>query len=69
VRLEAENVVDSADLGYLKEEELEPRLLRRLQLIEKRLHLVESEQKGGIDLSEFYSNPAGAEREDEDVPS
>lgn len=52
-----------------KEEELEPRLLRRLQLIEKRLHLVESEQKGGIDLSEFYSNPAGAEREDEDVPS
>ena len=37
--------------------ELEPLLERRLQTIEKRLQLAESELKGGIDLSEFYAKP------------
>ena len=37
--------------------ELEPVLERRLQTIEKRLQLAESELKGGVDLSEFYASP------------
>ena len=36
---------------------LEPVLERRLQTIEKRLQLAESELKGGVDLSEFYVKP------------
>jgi len=37
--------------------ELEPVLERRLQTIEKRLQLAESELKGGVDLAEFYAKP------------
>ena len=37
--------------------ELAPVLERRLQTIEKRLQLAESELKGGVDLSEFYAKP------------
>ena len=37
--------------------ELEPVLERRLQTIEKRLQLAESELKGGVDLSKFYAKP------------
>ena len=40
-----------------KDVKLEPVLERRLQTIEKRLQLVESEIKGGIDLSEFFAKP------------
>ncbi len=45
--------------------ELDPSLAHRLQMIEKRLQIVESEQKGGIDLSQFYAKPG----EDETSPT
>ncbi|MBI2825422.1 MAG: hypothetical protein HYX69_12115 [Planctomycetia bacterium] len=35
-----------------------PTLLRRVERIESRLKLLEEEQKGGIDLTKFYSRPA-----------
>jgi len=44
--------------------EIDPLLQRRLQVIEKRLQIVESEQKGGVDLSQFYAKPG----EDENPP-
>lgn len=34
-----------------------PQLARRLEQIEKRITLVEEEQRGGIDLTKFYKNP------------
>jgi len=39
------------------DDELDPALERRLQMIEKRLQLTESELKGGVDLTEFYAKP------------
>lgn len=36
---------------------LHPLLEMRLNRMEKRLKLLESEQKGGLDLSDFYANP------------
>ncbi len=36
---------------------LPPHLEQRLQRLEKRLQLLEGEQQGGLDLSEFYANP------------
>ncbi|MFP6766906.1 MAG: hypothetical protein VB859_01970 [Planctomycetaceae bacterium] len=44
--------------------EIDPLLQHRLQVIEKRLQIVESEQKGGVDLSQFYVKPG----EDENPP-
>lgn len=41
----------------LKEHQLHPLLELRLQRIEKRLQLLESETKGQFDLSEFYAQP------------
>lgn len=41
----------------LKENQLHPLLELRLQRIEKRLQLMESENKGQFDLSEFYAQP------------
>jgi hypothetical protein len=37
--------------------DLVPQLLRRLERLEGRLKLVEDEQRGGIDISEFYQPP------------
>ena len=37
--------------------DLIPQLLRRLERLEGRLKLVEDEQRGGIDISEFYEPP------------
>ena len=42
---------------HLKENQLHPLLELRLQRIEKRLQLLESETKGQFDLSEFYAQP------------
>ncbi len=41
-----------------------PQLLRRVERLETRLRLVEEEQKGGIDISQFYQRPP-----DESEPS
>jgi hypothetical protein len=34
-----------------------PQLARRLEQMEMRLKLVEEEQRGGIDLTQFYERP------------
>jgi hypothetical protein len=34
-----------------------PQLARRLEQFEARLKLVEDEQRGGIDLTQFYKRP------------
>ncbi len=53
-------------LGYPKvpdppkaniEEQLLPQFARRLELLEKRLRMIEEEQKGGLDLTQFYGPP------------
>jgi hypothetical protein len=43
------------------DEVLLPHLARRLELLEKRVSLVEDEQRGGFDLSQFYgpNSPKG----------
>jgi hypothetical protein len=38
--------------------QLVPQLLRRVDKLEARLKLVEEEQKGGIDITNYYVNPA-----------
>jgi hypothetical protein len=43
--------------------QLVPLLVRRVEKLEARLKLVEEEQKGGIDLSDYYVKPAGADVE------
>lgn len=40
-----------------KEQVLLPQLARRLEQLEMRLKLVEEEQRGGVDLSQFYERP------------
>ena len=40
-----------------KEQLLLPQLARRLEQLEMRLKLVEDEQRGGVDLSQFYERP------------
>jgi hypothetical protein len=40
-----------------KEQILLPQLARRLEQLEMRLKLVEDEQRGGVDLSQFYERP------------
>jgi hypothetical protein len=42
------------------EQALLPQLARRLEQLEMRLKLVEEEQRGGIDLSQFYRKPGQA---------
>ncbi|MEX2092842.1 MAG: hypothetical protein WD971_09205, partial [Pirellulales bacterium] len=39
------------------EHALLPQLARRLEQLESRLKLVEEEQRGGIDLTQFYKRP------------
>jgi hypothetical protein len=34
-----------------------PQVMRRLERLEARLKLIEDEQRGGIDISEFYARP------------
>jgi hypothetical protein len=41
------------------QQDLLPQLARRLELLEARLRLVEDEQRGGIDLTQFYERPEG----------
>lgn len=48
---------------------LHPELEQRLQTIEKRLKLLEAEQSGGIDLSEFYVKPPALPDDDFDFTS
>jgi len=46
------------------EPELDPALAHRLQVLEKRVQLLEAEAKGGIDLTEFYVKPEGGDETD-----
>ena len=41
------------------EESLIPQMARRLEQLEKRIKLLEEEQRGGMDLSQFYEKPPG----------
>ena len=40
-----------------KEQALLPQLARRLEQLEMRLKIVEEEQRGGLDLTQFYERP------------
>lgn len=42
-----------------KEQALLPQLARRLEQLETRMKIVEEEQRGGLDLSQFYERPPG----------
>jgi hypothetical protein len=42
-----------------QEEALLPQLARRLEQLESRVKLVEDEQRGGVDLTQFYERPPG----------
>ncbi len=42
-----------------KEQALLPQLARRLEQLETRLKIIEEEQRGGLDLSQFYERPPG----------
>jgi hypothetical protein len=42
-----------------KEQALLPQLARRLEQLEMRLKIMEEEQRGGLDLSQFYERPSG----------
>jgi hypothetical protein len=42
-----------------KEQALLPQLARRLEQLETRLKILEEEQRGGLDLSQFYERPPG----------
>jgi hypothetical protein len=44
-----------------QEQLLLPQLARRLEQLESRLKLVEDEQRGGVDLTQFYERPPGKE--------
>lgn len=41
------------------EQTLLPQLARQMEQMEKRLKLLEEEQRGGMDLSQFYEKPSG----------
>jgi hypothetical protein len=43
-----------------KEQALLPQLARRLEQLETRMKIMEEEQRGGLDLSQFYERPPGA---------
>ena len=40
-----------------KEKTLLPQLARRLEQLETRLKIIEEEQRGGLDLTQFYERP------------
>ena len=40
-----------------REQDLLPQLARRLEQLETRLKLIEEEQRGGVDLTQFYERP------------
>lgn len=42
--------------------EILPQMMRRLERLETRLKLVEEEQRGGIDLTQFYKPATPGER-------
>jgi hypothetical protein len=42
-----------------KEQNLLPQLARRLEQLESRIKLLEDEQRGGLDLTQFYERPPG----------
>jgi hypothetical protein len=42
-----------------KEQALLPQLARRLEQLETRLKIIEEEQRGGLDLTQFYARPPG----------
>jgi hypothetical protein len=42
-----------------KDQALLPQLARRLEQLEMRLKILEEEQRGGLDLSQFYERPPG----------
>jgi hypothetical protein len=42
-----------------KEQALLPQLARRLEQLEMRLKLIEDEQRGGLDITQFYERPSG----------
>jgi hypothetical protein len=42
-----------------KEQALLPQLARRLEQLETRLKLIEDEQRGGLDITQFYERPSG----------
>jgi hypothetical protein len=44
-----------------QEQLLLPQLARRLEQLESRLKLIEDEQRGGVDLTQFYERPPGKE--------
>jgi hypothetical protein len=41
-----------------REQDLLPQLARRLEQLETRLKLIEEEQRGGLDLTQFYERPS-----------
>lgn len=43
-----------------KEQALLPQLARRLEQLEMRVKIIEEEQRGGLDLTQFYERPQGA---------
>lgn len=43
-----------------KEQALLPQLARRVEQLEMRLKIMEEEQRGGLDLSQFYERPPGS---------
>jgi hypothetical protein len=43
-----------------KEQALLPQLARRLEQLETRLKIIEEEQRGGLDLTQFYERPPGS---------
>jgi hypothetical protein len=42
-----------------KEQALLPQLARRMEQLEMRLKIIEDEQRGGLDLTQFYERPPG----------
>jgi hypothetical protein len=42
-----------------KRQDLLPQLARRLEQLETRLKIIEEEQRGGLDLTQFYERPEG----------
>jgi hypothetical protein len=42
-----------------REQDLLPQLARRLEQLETRLKIIEEEQRGGLDLTQFYERPKG----------
>jgi hypothetical protein len=43
-----------------KQQDLLPQLARRLEQLETRMKIMEEEQRGGVDLTQFYQRPPDA---------